>query len=60
MKHSMGFLGESVAIFFFCAAKEASKSKSQRAESKFISLKEKSGLKKKIEQVLNMENNFAP
>ena len=37
MKHSMGFLGENVGIFFFCVAKEVSKSKSQRAESKLIS-----------------------
>ena len=48
MKHSMGFLGESVGIFFFCVAKEALESICQRAESKFISLKEKSGLKKKL------------
>ena len=47
MKHSMGFLGESVGIFFFCVAKEASKSKSQQAESKLISRKKKSGLKKR-------------
>ena len=37
MKHSMGFLGKSVEIFFLCVAKEALKSKSQRAESKLIS-----------------------
>ena len=37
MKYSIGFLGESVGIFFFCVAKEASKSKSKRAESKLFS-----------------------
>ena len=36
VKYSIGFLGESVGIFFFCVAKQASKSKSQRAESKLI------------------------
>ena len=33
----MGFLAESVGIVFFCVAKQASESKSQRAESKLIS-----------------------
>ena len=47
---------ESVRRFFFCVAQQASKSKSQRAESKLISWKENLDWKGEIEHTFTKAN----